>query len=91
MYFVQVVVFVFFQSSGLYFASSEAETPPPSMPAPPPPMRGAGRVEGRRIPLLERLLRTQAVWYLPNIGRAGAVHLLQNKIPGVSKNILTLI
>lgn len=34
--------------------------------------------------LVERLLRTHPVWFLPGIQRAGAVHLLQGKEQGVS-------
>lgn len=34
--------------------------------------------------LMERLLRTHPVWFLPGIQRAGAVHLLQGKEEGVS-------
>lgn len=34
--------------------------------------------------LVERLLRTHPVWFLPGIQRAGAVHLLQGKEDGVS-------
>ena len=88
LYWWQTFSFIF-QSSGFYFASSEAESPPPSMPAPPPPiMPGDGHAPGhapqRPIPQVERLIRTHALWYLPKIGRAGAVHLLQNKEPGVS-------
>lgn len=33
--------------------------------------------------LLERLLRSHPVWFLPGIQRAGAVHLLQGKDEGV--------
>lgn len=33
--------------------------------------------------LVERLLRTHPVWFLPGIQRAGAVHLLQGKDEGV--------
>jgi len=36
-----------------------------------------------QIPVMERLIRTHPVWYLPNIGRAGAVHLLQNREAGI--------
>jgi hypothetical protein len=36
--------------------------------------------------LVERLLRTHPVWFLPGIQRAGAVHLLQGKEEGVSNN-----
>lgn len=35
--------------------------------------------------LVERLLRTHPVWFLPGIQRAGAVHLLQGKEEGVSR------
>ncbi|GIY40286.1 protein sprint [Caerostris extrusa] len=34
------------------------------------------------IGLLERLIRTHPIWFLPGIGRAGAVHLLQGKDVG---------
>ncbi|CAL1279486.1 unnamed protein product [Larinioides sclopetarius] len=34
------------------------------------------------IGLLERLIRTHPIWFLPGIGRAGAVHLLQGKDEG---------
>lgn len=37
------------------------------------------------LTLVERLLRTHPVWFLPGIQRAGAVHLLQGKEEGVSK------
>lgn len=33
--------------------------------------------------LLERLVTTHAVWFLPGIQRAGAFHLLQGKEEGV--------
>lgn len=33
--------------------------------------------------LVERLLRTHPVWFLPGIQRSGAVHLLQGKEEGV--------
>lgn len=36
------------------------------------------------IGLVERLIRTHPVWFLPGIQRAGAVHLLQGKEEGVS-------
>jgi hypothetical protein len=38
--------------------------------------------------LVERLLRTHPVWFLPGIQRAGAVHLLQGKEEGVSVDLL---
>ncbi|EEC18490.1 RAB GDP/GTP exchange factor, putative [Ixodes scapularis] len=34
--------------------------------------------------LLERLIRTSSIWFLPDIGRSGAVHYLQGKEVGVS-------
>ena len=36
------------------------------------------------ILMLERLIRTHPIWYLPGIQRSGAVHLLQGKEDGVS-------
>lgn len=36
------------------------------------------------IGLLERLIRSHPVWFLPGIQRAGAFHLLQGKEDGVS-------
>lgn len=39
------------------------------------------------LSLVERLLRTHPVWFLPGIQRSGAVHLLQGKEEGVSTNI----
>ena len=48
---------------------------------------GDGSSEGGNAPcvisLLERLIRTHPVWFLPGIQRAGAVHLLQGKEEGV--------
>ena len=40
------------------------------------------------IGLLERLIRTHPIWFLPGIGRAGAVHLLQGKDVGVRNFLL---
>lgn len=40
--------------------------------------------------LVERLLRTHPVWFLPGIQRAGAVHLLQGKEDGVSSQYTIL-
>jgi len=31
---------------------------------------------------LERLIRTHSIWFLPDIGRHGVIHLLQGKEPG---------
>lgn len=36
------------------------------------------------IGLMERLIRSHPVWFLPGIQRAGAFHLLQGKEEGVS-------
>lgn len=48
---------------------------------------GGGSSEGGNTPcvisLLERLIRTHPVWFLPGIQRAGAFHLLQGKEEGV--------
>jgi hypothetical protein len=41
-----------------------------------------------QVGLLERLVRTHPVWFLPGIQRAGAFHLLQGKEEGV---LITLI
>ena len=41
-------------------------------------------LERRVIPVLEKLIRTHPVWYLPNLSRRGAEHLLQNRDEGVS-------
>jgi hypothetical protein len=52
---------------------------------------GDGSSEGGNAPcvinLLERLIRTHPVWFLPGIQRAGAVHLLQGKEEGVRVSI----
>lgn len=37
--------------------------------------------------LLERLLLTHPVWFLPGIQRSGAVHFLQGKEEGVSESL----
>ena len=38
------------------------------------------------LSLVERLLLTHPVWFLPGIQRSGAVHFLQGKEEGVSSN-----
>ena len=38
--------------------------------------------------LVERLLRTHQIWFLPGIQRSGAVHLLQGKEEGVSNTMV---
>lgn len=40
-------------------------------------------LEQRHISFQERLTKTHAIWYLPDIGRSGAVHLLKDREPGV--------
>ena len=49
-----------------------------------PPGGGGGVWEEEGIPVLERLIRTHPVWYLPGVGRAEATHLLHRHEPGVS-------
>ncbi|XP_022332135.2 protein sprint-like isoform X3 [Crassostrea virginica] len=39
-------------------------------------------LEQRHISFQERLTKTHAIWYLPDIGRSGAVHLLKDREPG---------
>ena len=43
------------------------------------------------ISVLERLIRSHPVWFLPGIQRAGAFHLLQGKEDGVSIAILYFV
>ncbi|XP_060062844.1 uncharacterized protein LOC132543369 [Ylistrum balloti] len=38
--------------------------------------------EGRSISFVERLTKTFAIWYLPDVGRSGAIHLLKDRDPG---------
>ena len=49
-----------------------------------PPGGGGDVWEEEGIPVLERLIRTHPVWYLPGVGRAEATHLLHRHEPGVS-------
>jgi hypothetical protein len=44
---------------------------------------GEGGNAPSNISLLERLIRSHPVWFLPGIQRAGAFHLLQGKEEGV--------
>lgn len=39
-------------------------------------------LEQRHISFQERLTKTHPIWYLPDIGRSGAVHLLKDREPG---------
>lgn len=41
-------------------------------------------LEARPIDFRERLDKSLPIWYLPSIGRIGAVHLLKDGLPGVS-------
>uniref|UniRef100_A0A1A9VRV9 Uncharacterized protein n=1 Tax=Glossina austeni TaxID=7395 RepID=A0A1A9VRV9_GLOAU len=41
--------------------------------------------------LVERLLLTHPVWFLPGIQRSGAVHFLQGKEEGMNKQLLLLM
>lgn len=47
---------------------------------------GSGDAASCDIGLLERLIRSHPIWFLPGIQRAGAFHLLQGKDDGVSKS-----
>lgn len=46
---------------------------------------GSGDAASCDIGLLERLIRSHPIWFLPGIQRAGAFHLLQGKDDGVSE------
>lgn len=48
---------------------------------------GSGDAASCDIGLLERLIRSHPIWFLPGIQRAGAFHLLQGKDDGVSGSI----
>ncbi|XP_053399353.1 uncharacterized protein LOC128557001 isoform X3 [Mercenaria mercenaria] len=37
----------------------------------------------RQITVLERLTKTHPIWFLPQVGRTGAVHLLKNRETGI--------
>ena len=52
-----------------------------------PPGGGGGAWQEEGIPVLERLIRTHPVWYLPGVGRAEATHLLHQHEPGVSTTL----
>lgn len=43
-------------------------------------------LEQRHISFQERLTKTHPIWYLPDIGRSGAVHLLKDREPGVRES-----
>lgn len=46
---------------------------------------GEDAVDSSDIPLLERLIRSHPIWYLPNIQRVAAAQLLQNQEQGVKQ------
>jgi len=53
---------------------------------------GSGDAASCDIGLLERLIRSHPIWFLPGIQRAGAFHLLQGKDDGVSaSNVILLL
>lgn len=52
---------------------------------------GSGDAASCDIGLLERLIRSHPIWFLPGIQRAGAFHLLQGKDDGVSRSIIGFI
>jgi len=47
-------------------------------------MEDSGSEVACDITLIERLIRSHPIWFLPDIQRAGAFHLLQGKEEGVS-------
>lgn len=47
---------------------------------------GEDVVDSSDIPLLERLIRSHPIWYLPNIQRVAAAQLLQNQEQGVKQD-----
>ena len=48
------------------------------------PTCGEDVVDSSDIPLLERLIRSHPIWYLPSIQRVAAAQLLQNQEQGVN-------
>lgn len=57
-----------------------------SKPPPPPPLQGSSTSSTDDVhcsmTLLERIIRTSSIWFLPDVGRTGAVHYLQGKEVG---------
>ncbi|XP_075723208.1 src homology 2 domain-containing protein sprint isoform X1 [Rhipicephalus microplus] len=57
-----------------------------SKPPPPLPVQGSSASSTDDVhcsmTLLERLIRTSSIWFLPDVGRTGAVHYLQGKAVG---------
>jgi len=52
-------------------------------------MEDSGSEVACDISLIERLIRSHPIWFLPDIQRAGAFHLLQGKEEGVSVRLDT--
>jgi len=52
-------------------------------------MEDSGSEVACDISLIERLIRSHPIWFLPDIQRAGAFHLLQGKEEGVSVGLDT--
>ena len=72
-------------------AVAEAPAPvpaPPPAPAPPaPPAPPAAPASAApELSLLERLIRSHPIWYLPQLQRSAAVNLLQNQQQGVRRH-----
>jgi hypothetical protein len=65
-------------------SSSSHTTSCPDLPGFSPPC-GEDVVDSSDIPLLERLIRSHPIWYLPNIQRIAAAQLLQNQEQGVKE------
>jgi hypothetical protein len=63
-------------------SNSSHTTSCPDLPDISPPC-GEDVVDSSDIPLLERLIRSHPIWYLPNIQRVAAAQLLQNQEQGV--------
>ena len=90
-WFVTSLFCVCFQGS---VAVSDPETPPPAVRRPHLGPGGQGErpvslgvvqdAGDAGLTLLERLIWTHPIWYLPSISRQQATHLLQNRDEGVS-------
>lgn len=52
---------------------------------------GEDVVDSTDIPLLERLIRSHPIWYLPNLQRVAAAQLLQNQEQGVWPKTFSII
>ena len=74
------------ESTALHVGSSSCSdtTSCPDLPGFSTPC-GEDVVDSSDIPLLERLIRSHPIWYLPNIQRVAAAQLLQNQEQGVKQ------